>query len=136
MLDPSTPAGSKATALLEDAVVIWLTTVDASGQAKASPVWFVVDEGEFLIYSLADTPRVRNIEGNPQVSLNLDSDEGGNVVVVEGIARIADGPPSVDHAAYQAKYRTRMAELGYTPTEFASGYPVAIRITPTRWRVH
>jgi PPOX class probable F420-dependent enzyme len=136
MLDPSTPAGSKAATLLEDAVVIWLTTVDAKGRPKASPVWFVVDEGEFLIYSLADTPRVRNIRANPQVSLNLDSREGGDVVVIEGIARIVEGVSSEDHAAYQAKYRSHIAGLGYTTAQFAAGYPTSIRVEPTRWRVH
>jgi PPOX class probable F420-dependent enzyme len=136
MLDPSTPAGSKAAALLEDAVVIWLTTVDAGRRPKASPVWFVVDDGEFLIYSLADTPRVRNIRTNPQVSLNLDSRDGGDVVVIEGVARIVDGVSSVDHAAYQDKYRSRIADMGYTPAQFAAGYPTSIRVTPTRWRVH
>jgi PPOX class probable F420-dependent enzyme len=136
MLDPSTPAGSKAAALLEDAVVIWLTTVDAKGQPKASPVWFVVEDGEFLIYSLANTSRVRNIRANPQVSLNLDSREGGDVVVVEGVARIVDGVSSEDHQAYQDKYRSHIASLGYTPAQFAAGYPISIRVAPTRWRVH
>jgi PPOX class probable F420-dependent enzyme len=136
MLDPSTPAGSKAAALLEDAVVIWLTTVDAKGQPKASPVWFVVEDGEFLIYSLANTSRVRNIRANPQVSLNLDSREGGDVVVVEGVARIVDGVSSEEHAAYQDKYRSHIASLGYTPAQFAAGYPTSIRVVPTRWRVH
>ena len=124
----------KATALLEDAVVVWLTTVAPSGRPQSSPVWFVIDDGEFLVYSLADTARTRNIAGNPQVSLNLDSNEGGDVVIADGIARVADGPPSTEHPRYQEKYLAHIERMGYTAQEFAEAYPVPIRIEPTRWR--
>ncbi|HSM01354.1 MAG TPA: pyridoxamine 5'-phosphate oxidase family protein [Acidimicrobiia bacterium] len=124
----------KASALLEDAAVVWLTTVDPSGQPQASPVWFVIDEGEFLVYSLEGTPRTRNLIVNPLVSLNLDSNEGGDVVIAEGVARVVDGPPSTRHPAYQDKYLRRIERMGYTAAEFASAYPVPIRIEPVRWR--
>ena len=126
----------KAAALLEDAVVAWLTTVSPSGQPQSSPVWFVIDDGEFLIYSLADTPRIRNLAANPRVSVNLDSNEGGDVVTAEGIARIVDGPPSSEHARYQEKYLHRIERMRYTAGTFADAYPVPIRIEPTRWRSH
>lgn len=132
---PATPP-PKAAALLEDAVVVWLTTVDPNGRPQSSPVWFVLEDGEFLIYSLADTPRVRNLAANPRVSLNLDSNEGGDVVVAEGVARVVEGPPSTEHAAYQRKYLKRIEQMGYTAKTFAAGYPVPIRIEPTRWRSH
>ena len=122
--------------MLEDAVVIWLTTVTAGGRPQSSPVWFVFEGGEFEIYSLADTARVRNIAGNPMVSLNLDSDEGSDVVAVEGVARMTDGPSSLDHAAYQEKYHRHIVDLGYTPEQFAAAYPASVRIAPLRWRVY
>ena len=136
MLDPNTPRGAQAAALLADAVVVWLTTVSPDGQPQASPVWFVVDDGDFLVYSLPDTPRTRNIDTNPKVSLNLDSNAGSDVVSVEGIASIGGAPSSLDHDAYQEKYREHIARIGHTPESFADRYPVPIRITPTRWRVH
>jgi PPOX class probable F420-dependent enzyme len=126
---------AKASALINDAAVVWLTTVSADGRPQASPVWFVVESGEFLVYSLADTPRTTNIASNPRVSLNLDSNEGSDVVVVEGLARVVDGPSSADHPAYQAKYRDRIVGMGDTPAEFAAAYPTPIRIIPLRWRV-
>lgn len=135
-LDPGTPKGRTAAARLADAVVIWLTTVRPDGQPQASPVWFVLDDGDFLVYSLAGTPRTRNIAAEPKVSLNLDSDAGSALVIVEGTARIIDGPRSVDHAAYQEKYRGHIGRIGHTPASFAARYPVAIRITPERWRIH
>jgi PPOX class probable F420-dependent enzyme len=132
---PATPP-TKAAALLEEAVVVWLTTVNPSGKPQSSPVWFVIDGGEFLLYSLADTPRVRNLAMNPRVSLNLDSNEGGDVVVAEGLARFVDGPPSTAHAEYQEKYLDRIERMGYTADTFAAAYPVPIRIELTRWRSH
>jgi PPOX class probable F420-dependent enzyme len=127
---------SHSEALLEDAVVIWLTTVRPDGQPQASPVWFVVDEGEFLIYSRDDAPRLRNIAANPRVSLNLDSDEGGDVVTIEGRAQVVDGPSSLEHRGYQDKYAAHIRTLGYSPDEFAAAYSVAIRVTPSRARTH
>jgi PPOX class probable F420-dependent enzyme len=102
----------------------------------SSPVWFVLEDGEFLAYSPADTARVRNLETNPSVSLNLDSNAGADVVIAEGLARVGEGPPSTEHTAYQAKYLDQIEQMGYTAEAFAAGYPVPIRIEPTRWRSH
>ena len=136
MLDQSTPTGAKALALLDDALVVWLTTVRPNGQPQASPVWFVIDDDEFLIYSLDGTARTSNITANPRVSLNLDSDEGADVVAIEGTARIVDGPPSTAHAEYQEKYRDPIIDIGHTPESFEERYSVVIRVTPQRWRIH
>lgn len=136
MLDRSTPQGAKGAALIDDAYVVWLTTVRPDGQPQSSPVWFVVDGDEFLLYSLAGTPRTANIASNPRVSLNLDSDAGADVVSIEGTARIVDGPPNLEHAAYQQKYATGITRIGHTPESFSERYSVPIRITPVRWRIH
>jgi len=134
-LDPNTKQGAKAQALLDDALVVWLTTVAADGRPQASPVWFLVDDDEFLVYSLDGTPRTRNIADNSQVALNLDSNAGSDVVSVEGTARISDDPPSTANDRYQAKYAGPIDDIGHTPQSFAEAYPVPIRITPEKWRV-
>jgi PPOX class probable F420-dependent enzyme len=136
MLDESTPEGARGAALVAGAYVAWLTTVRPNGQPQSSPVWFVVDDDEFLIYSLPDTARTANLTANPRVSLNLDSNAGSDVVVVEGMARIVDGPRSTDHVEYQDKYRDGIPRIGHTPESFADRYSVPIRVTPTRWRIH
>jgi PPOX class probable F420-dependent enzyme len=136
MLDRSTPSGAKGAALIDDAYVAWLTTVRPNGQPQSSPVWFVIDDQDFLIYSLPDTARTANLATNSMVSLNLDSNAGSDVVVVEGTARVVDGPRSIDHAGYQDKYRDGMPSIGHTPESFADRYSVPIRVTPTRWRIH
>lgn len=127
---------SQAEQRLRDELIIWLTTASRSGQPQTSPVWFLWDGSEFLVYSLPGTARTRNIEANPRVSLNLDGDgQGGSVVTVEGTARIDPAAPrSTDVPAYAAKYRNKIAGHGWTPESFADDYPIPIRITPTRAR--
>lgn len=136
MLDPNTPTGAKALALLEDAYIVWMTSVRPNGQPQSSPVWFIIEDNEFVIYSLGDTARIQNLEANPLVSLNLDSNAGADVVTVEGVARVVDGPPSTENVAYQEKYRDGIRDIGHTPESFAERYSVALRITPKRWRIH
>jgi PPOX class probable F420-dependent enzyme len=133
-MSPSDAEMSKAAALLSDAVVVWLTTVGPGGQPQASPVWFVVEDEEFLVYS-APSRRLANIAANPRVALNLDSNDGEDVVTIEGTARVVDGPRNDAHPAYREKYLARIVEMGYTAAQFAAEYSVPIRITPTRWRV-
>jgi PPOX class probable F420-dependent enzyme len=136
VFDRSTPEGIKGAELVDDAYVVWLTTVRPNGQPQASPVWFVIDEEEFLVYSLDGTARTTNIASNPRVSLNLDSNAGSDVVTVEGDARIVEGPSSLDHPGYQEKYAAGIRRIGHTPESFAERYSVPIRITPRRWRIH
>lgn len=121
---------------LRDELIIWLTTVSPSGQPQTSPVWFLWDGAEFLVYSLPNTVRTSNIQANPQVSLNLDGDgQGGSVVTIEGVARIdLEAPASSGIPPYSAKYRQKIAGSGWTPESFAADYPIPIRITPTRAR--
>jgi PPOX class probable F420-dependent enzyme len=99
-------------------------------------VWFIIEDDEFLIYSKDRTARVRNIEANPRVALNLDGNgEGGAVVTIEGLARIDNAAPAAAaHIAYLDKYRSRMGRNGWTPEWFAEHYPVPIRVAFTRGR--
>ncbi len=136
MFDPSTPAGARALARLAAERVIWLTTVTPAGQPQSSPVWFLFADGEFLIYSLPDTARTRNLAANPRASLHLDGNgRGGDIVSIEGRARIdREAPPSSAVAAYQERYTEWIARNGWTPDSFARDYPIAVRIRPTRVR--
>jgi PPOX class probable F420-dependent enzyme len=109
---------------LDRTLIAWLTTVTPDGQPQASPVWFLRDGDRLVIYSLATAPRVRNVRGNPRVSLNLNStDDGSDVLTIEGTA------PS-----YVAKYLPLITDYGWTPESFARDYPQRIVITPTRLR--
>ncbi len=131
MIDPDSRAAERLGAEL----IAWLTTVTAGGTPQTSPVWFLWDGADFLVYSLPSA-RTRNIAANPSVSLNLDGDGmGGDIVTIEGRARIdTEAPNAAEVPEYLAKYRERMDSHGWSAAQFAADYPVPIRITPTRIR--
>jgi PPOX class probable F420-dependent enzyme len=138
VLNLSADAASALDSRLQADTIAWLTTVTADGQPQSSPVWFLWDEGEFLIYAQPRSWKVRNIRSHPQVSLNLNcSDQGGRVVTFEASARIEAGQPPVHEAdAYLTKYRAGIASISMTPEQMAADYSVALRLTPTRVRVY
>jgi PPOX class probable F420-dependent enzyme len=137
MLDTTTKAGGRAAERLEREIIAWLTTVTPAGQAQSSPVWFLWAGGEFLVYSLAVTPRIRNLAANTRVSVHLNSDAvGGDIVTMEGEALVdLAAPPAAAVPAYLEKYRHLIAESGWTPEKFSQDYPLPIRIRPTRIRL-
>jgi PPOX class probable F420-dependent enzyme len=132
--DPATPEGKHALERLGTERMAWLSTVTPQGQPQTFPIWFLWEDGEILVYSAHSARRNANIVANPRVSLHLPDDgEGGDVVIVEGEARIDAGtPPVTDHAVYRAKYEAWMdSQLGGVE-RMAAVYNVPIRIAPTR----
>ena len=130
------PENPRAAARLDSELIIWLTTVRPNGQPQASAVWFLLEDGEFLVYSKPGVAKVDNIDANPRVALNLDGNGvGGDIVTIEGQARIVpDQAPAHEVSAFVAKYAERIERNGWTPASFAADYSVPIRITPTRSR--
>ncbi len=130
---PDTEFGARVARRLGNELIIWLTTVRADGQPQSVPVWFLWDEGTFLIYSQPGRQKLRNIDKNPRVDLNLNSNtHGGDVVRVDGAtAIIEDAPPATEIPEYVEKYRAAMARIGFDP----EGFAVPLRVTPTRWQV-
>lgn len=138
MLNLSAEASAALAGRLRTENVAWITTVTPGGQPQSSPVWFLWEEDEFLVYAQPHSWKVRNIRANPRVSLHLNSDvEGGRVVTFEGSARIPGGHPQAHEvAAYLAKYREGIAGIGMTPEQMGAEYATALRITATRVRVY
>ena len=134
-IDESTDIGARAAERLSSSRVIWLTTVSPQGVPQSSPVWYLWDGGDFTVYSL-ESPRHDNITKNPSVGLHLDGNGlGGDIVVVEGLARVDHSlPPVPDNNRYLAKYSEIMAERKWTPEWFGNRYSVPLAITPTRFR--
>ena len=137
MLDTTTEAGGRAERRLREEEIAWLTTVRSDGQPQSVPVWFFWDGEKFLVYSQPGRQKLRNIERDPRVDLNLNSNaQGGDVVRVEGKAEILeDAPPASEVPEYVEKYRDAIARIGFDPDGFARAFSVALRVTPTRWQV-
>lgn len=138
MLNLSAEASAALAERLQTEVVAWITTVTSGGQPQSSPVWFLWEAGEFLVYAQPHSRKVRNIRANAKVSLHLNSDEfGGRVVTFEGSARISEaGPEAQEVPAYLAKYQELIAGIGMTPEQLGAEYSTALHIALTRVRVY
>lgn len=138
MLDETTEFGPRAARRLREERIAWLTTVAANGAPRPVPVWFLWDgDASVLLYSRPGTPKLRNIERNPRVSLNLDGNgQGDDIVVLLGKARGSDDPPADEVPDYIEKYAELIARNGWTPASFAADYSVPLRIELTRVHGH
>jgi PPOX class probable F420-dependent enzyme len=137
-VDTSSSFGRRVMERLENESVVWLTTVGADGTPQPSPVWFVWDGQQVLLYSMAKAPKLRHIQANPRVALHFDGDsDGGDIVILTGEARVSgNDPPANNMPAYFQKYRDGIGEIGMNPESFAQAYSVPVRITPTKVRGH
>jgi PPOX class probable F420-dependent enzyme len=136
-LDLEDPKQARAEEKLRREIAVWLTTVSPDGQPQSTPIWFHWDGSTFLFYSQPGRPKLVNIAANAKVSLHLVGDpEGEDVVTVEGVAALEPNAPPVDTLPpYVDKYRSAIEGFGWTPSSMAADYSVAVRVTPTRFRV-
>ncbi len=115
--------------------IIWLSTVRRDGRPHTVPVWFLWDGSTILIFSQPDNLKIRNLRNNPNVSLALDdTDDGSDIVVVEGKAELLAEPTSnLNIPAYFEKYGPSIPATGMTPESLAKTFSQPIRITPTKF---
>lgn len=134
MLDESSEFGARAGRRLREDIIGWLTTVTPDGAPQPVPIWFLWDgDRSVLLYSRPGKRKLRNIDANPRVSLNLDSDGvDADIVVCWGEARVSSDPLADRVPAYIAKYAESIAALGWTPESFAADFSVPIRLDLTR----
>lgn len=134
-IDTVSEFGRRVAGRLESDRIAWLVTVNPAGAPVPSPIWFLWDGGEFLIYSQPDRPKLKNITANPRVALHLEGDAtGGNIVILSGTARLSDDPPASAVPEYAAKYAELIGHNGWTAESFAADYSVPIRVAPHRLR--
>ena len=136
VFDSGSEADLHALERLGTEMVAWLTTVTPEGQPQTFPIWFLWEDGEALIYSDRRAKRNGNIAANPRVALHLNDDgRGGDIVIVEGEARVDDATPTPDrNPSYLAKYSAWIAEYLSSAEEMATIYNVPLRVRPTRGR--
>jgi PPOX class probable F420-dependent enzyme len=120
---------------LKEEEVIWMTTVTPGGSPQPNPVWFLWDGEEIILYSKPDSYRIRNLQHNNAVSLNLQDVDvmGNNVIVICGEASMFPGYLT-PHPDYVAKYEKYLPEMNITMEQLAKSYSIEIRIKPTKIR--
>lgn len=139
LIDTSTEFGQRVTKRLQEESIVWLTTVTPEGQPIPVPVWFLWDgDQQVIVFSRPNTPKLRNIEQNPRVSLNFDSDGvGGDIVQFDGEARVVqDGPPAIQVEEMMEKYAQGIERIGMSPESFSDAYSVRVEVTLKKLRGH
>jgi PPOX class probable F420-dependent enzyme len=138
VIDQGTDYGARVARHLREDRIVWMTTVSPKGMPVPRPVWFLWDGDDSVLLFSRESPRIRNIEANPRVSLNFDGDgSGGDIVVLSGTATVErDEPPAYDNDEYVEKYGWGFESLRMTPEEFSERYSVPIRIRLTRLDGH
>jgi PPOX class probable F420-dependent enzyme len=135
-IDTGTDFGKRALQRVTTETIGWLTTVDSRGRPQPNPLWFLWFEGQIIVYSEPNKPKLANIRRNPGVSLHLETIEGGNVIVLSGTAEIVDRaalPPGATDAFLQ-KYGEMMIQEDGNLEWMPSQYSETILITPDKVR--
>jgi PPOX class probable F420-dependent enzyme len=137
---PDSDFGTRVRSRLQHDAIAWLTTTSDNGTPQPNPVWFLwePETESVLVYNANDAKRLEHVAVRPRVSLNLDGDgQGGNIVVLTGVAEQALDVPSADrHETYVTKYAAYIDRLGADPASFAEKYSVPLRIRVTTVRGH
>ena len=97
-------------ARLGSARIAWLSTVRKNGGPQSVPVWFVWTGHCVVVFSGSDTAKLRHLRRQPLCALTLETEDGGNdVVLVDASARLAkDDDPDV--AAATPRFVTKYAD--------------------------
>ena len=136
MVDLTGRFGRHANRRLRQEKVIWFITVDEQNAPQPRPVWFHWDGETILIFSQKGKAKLRHIPHNPRISLNFNTaEDGGDVVVILGEAKILDNPPDESRVkSYLRKYRDGIKSLDMTVPDFRESYSVPILVTPQHIR--
>ncbi|MGB8361828.1 MAG: pyridoxamine 5'-phosphate oxidase family protein, partial [Acidimicrobiia bacterium] len=126
---PSLNDSERLRQTLDREIIGFLTAVNVEGQPQASPVWFLRDGDDIIVYNKRATPRLASVAANPKVSFNLRGDRrASGAVLIEGEARVEpDLPPAKDLPGYVDKYGGEIERLGWTPQSFSDDYSVGMR---------
>ena len=136
MVNFSDEIGQRTWERINSERVVWLTTVSPKGIPQPRPVWFVWDNGDFIIYSSRRAKKLDHIANNPNVSLHFNTGaDGYDVQVILGKARVDKNlPPSHLNKAYSDKYGAEILALDMSGEKYARIFKIALRVTPIRVR--
>jgi hypothetical protein len=118
---------------LKQVNVAVLATVGPGGRAHAAPIWYLYEDGVFLMSTGRGSQKHRNVERHPEVTLVVDDRRVPYyAVMVQGAAEI--GPRLSDEARLRMAVRYLGEEWGRTYIARVSGEDsVTIRLRPRRF---
>jgi PPOX class probable F420-dependent enzyme len=110
-----------------------LATVGRGGRAHAAPIWYLYENGIFVMSTGRGSQKHRNIERHPEATLVVDRRTlPYYAVMVQGSAEI--GPPLSQEARLRMAVRYLGEEMGQAYIARRSGGDsVSIRLRPRRF---
>src|SRR3989337_1165480 len=127
------PAGytDRVRAFLGKPHVAVLATVGPGGRLQATPVWFLVEDGQILINTSRGRAKLRNMEANPRVALTIvDQNDPYAYVEIQGRA-VRFEPQRGARAIDRLSLRYRGKPFTYPPTDRPANR-VSVFIVPDR----
>ena len=118
--------------LLKEPNVAVLATVGSGDRAHAAPIWYLYEEGVFIMSTGRGSQKHRNVEAHPEVTLVVDDRTiPYYAVMVQGRAEI--GPRLKDDDRLKMAVRYLGEELARAYLERVSGEDsVTIRLRPRK----
>ncbi len=92
----------------------WMSTTRPDGRPHAVPQWALWLDGAVYFDGSPATRKNRNLVTNPAMVIHLES--GDEVVILEGVAREAGGPPRELAERLAAAYTAKYKEQNYSPS--------------------
>ena len=116
---------------LQHPYVATLATVSPRGRPQATPVWFLFEDGHFLINSSRGRVKVRNMDANPHVALTVvdPADPDTYVQVTGKVIRVDWEHGARDINRLSLRYRRR--PFVYSPGD-GPAKRVSFHIQPIR----
>lgn len=117
---------------LSEPNVAVLATVDGKGHPHAAPVWYLYEDGEFVISTGRGSQKHRNIERIPEVTLVIDRRALPYfAVMAHGRAEIGPGPTEEERLRLATHYIGEELARRYV-ARTAGGQNVTVRLRPRK----
>jgi PPOX class probable F420-dependent enzyme len=99
-------------------------------------VWFIWDDGSFVIFSQPNQAKLNNIRRTGRVSFNLESIDEETITIFTGHAEIVphESIPQSLLDRYAQRYAEGLKNLKMTREEYEAAYTAPIRFTPEKVR--
>ena len=110
-----------------------LGTIRRDGSPQASVVWYLWDQGEFVISTIHTTAKWHNLKRDPRCSLCIEDPDSGQMVIAYGTARLNDsGVEPRTRDIVDRYYDDPVDTDSHMERIFAPGDRVLILVRPSR----
>ena len=120
-------------AFLQQANIAVLSTVDAEGRPHAAPVWYLYDDGVFVVSSDVGSQKHKNIQSNANICLTIDKrDLPYFAVMAHGRAEIGPGFSDEERLRLSIRYLGEQLGQAYAAQTRVFEDSLSIRLRPAK----